>query len=443
MTETIKRMNEFYSIKELNKEKLDYILTYEKDGQFVLVTKEELKEMPMDARFDALWNSTYHALKLLLSYYNNGHEEVYDVYKSCLNKCINKKFTCEGYLSEIASMDLLKELIELGLLETIPLNSEEAKHLDNIIDSFRTINDSYPSVDSLKELLKAYDKNVIFTYGTLMKNNSNHHYLKDDEYIGDGKLNNYGLLELGYFPGAVPKESYSIIGELYKVSNEEKMNIDYLEGNLYSYKKEFIRANNKLYYAGYYEYKIKRRIDDKELCIPYGKWSTKKLNKEDFVWYVCYGSNLSYRRFLKYINSCTDKSEPIDKENITLPYNIYFAGESKNWGGAKAFLDTNGNGKSYCVKYLIKKEQYEEVKSKEGPDYKTKVDLGFDKYGIYQVSFTATRDDFKRGYPSQLYKDEIKLGLSENYGLTQEETDNYLNQILKIQWQLILTVSHW
>ena len=271
MLDIITRLNKFYGIKKLDEKTLKLLLSYEKDGQYILASIDELNQMPSDARFDALWGSTYHACKLLLNYYLDGHKKIYDTYKRCLNKCLDAKFMFEGFMNECETIDFIKELIEQGLLETT--NSKEAKRLDSIIDSYRSIADDYPSIKNLKELLYVYDKNFIFTYGTLMKGNFNHHYLKDDEYIGDSILDDYGLLELGFFPGAIKKEGYKVIGEIYKVTDKEKRNIDYLEGDLYSYQKVYMRSNKKLYYVGFYEYKFSKKDEIYKLRMPYGKWN--------------------------------------------------------------------------------------------------------------------------------------------------------------------------
>ncbi|MGX1752144.1 hypothetical protein [Sphingobacterium sp. NPDC055346] len=63
------------------------------------------------------------------------------------------------------------------------------------------------------------------------------------------------------------------------------------------------------------------------------------MDKNDKVWYACYGSNLLKDRFYCYIQGgqpagantiyegCTDKSLPIDEENIIINAELYFAKE--------------------------------------------------------------------------------------------------------------------
>ena len=78
---------------------------------------------------------------------------------------------------------------------------------------------------------------------------------------------------LAFFQGAIKKEGYKVIGEIYKVTDKEKRNIDYLEGDLYSYQKVYMRSNKKLYYVGFYEYKFSKKDEIYKLRIPYGKWN--------------------------------------------------------------------------------------------------------------------------------------------------------------------------
>jgi len=64
-----------------------------------------------------------------------------------------------------------------------------------------------------------------------------------------------------------------------------------------------------------------------------------------YVWYASYCSNLKSARLLSYITGgqppgsvstnpgCHDPSPPLDVRPITLPYELYFAGHSRTWGG--------------------------------------------------------------------------------------------------------------
>ncbi len=399
-------MDRFYSIKELDEETLDYILGFEKDGMYLLADEEDA---PCDSEpyRDAMVYPVYHAAILLLEYYRKGHKEVYDKMSQALRRSADMGFGYAGFMSEDSSCGNLLRLIEDGVFEVFGENSDIAVRIRELVESLRVYD-----TDKVRELLSIYDKNIAFTYGTLMKGQRNHHYLRDENYIGDSVLKDYGLLELGSFPGAIKAEGMNVYGELYSLSEKEKENIDYLEGSLYVYKECFFKSEGKLYYAGFYEYAYPEQADRYEFRIPYGKWDRERFNKDDYVWYVSYGSNLCYERFMKYIDRTSSRKEPVCKENIIIDHPLYFDSYSNFWGGAKAFIDTGREGKTYGVKYLIGKDQFDEIMNFEGDDYDKIVDLGPDAYGIRQLTFT-TGKSFHR--PSLNYLQTIRKGLYENY----------------------------
>lgn len=103
----------------------------------------------------------------------------------------------------------------------------------------------------------------------------------------------------------------------------------------------------------------------------------ERYSNEDYVWYACYGSNINYERFMYYINGdtsekyssidgCIDKSAPIEDRQYIFECPIYFAGNSKRWGGGGfAFLDYEHNGKSYGKIYKLKMSQFRGVLEQE------------------------------------------------------------------------------
>lgn len=60
----------------------------------------------------------------------------------------------------------------------------------------------------------------------------------------------------------------------------------------------------------------------------------------DSVWYVAYGSNIAGERFAQYLSTEPDDPRVSGANNrwITIDHLLYFAGESKTWGGSVAFL---------------------------------------------------------------------------------------------------------
>ena len=114
----------------------------------------------------------------------------------------------------------------------------------------------------------------MFTYGTLMKNQRNSFLMKKAKFLGDAVLENYCLYEIGTFPAAIPMNGFKVYGEVYEVSDEDKVLIDELEdeGFLYTYKLVNVLMNNELVEVGFYEF-IDNKIDY-PIRKPDGKWSS-------------------------------------------------------------------------------------------------------------------------------------------------------------------------
>ena len=135
-----------------------------------------------------------------------------------------------------------------------------------------------------------------------------------------------------------------------------------------------------------------------------------------YVWYACYGSNINWERFMRYINNCTDRTEPAEDRPYEFAHPVFFAGTSSIWEGkGKAFLDDTADGHAFGRIYKITDEQYREVKVYEGRDYTKKVELGMLE-GIPVVTFTCRqKPEPERAVPSAEYLEVILSGLRETY----------------------------
>ena len=166
-------------------------------------------------------------------------------------------------------------------------------------------------------------------------------------------------------------------------------------------------------------------------------------NKDRLIWYVSYGSNLCYRRFLLYIaggkdeelrvkeDGCNDKTPPRDSRVITIPYRLYFGNRSGKWdGGGVCFVKTKRDktSKTIARAYLITYEQYLEVCEQEGNSprwYGNQMSLEpID--GIETKTLTSYTDN-QRSIPSEAYIDVVKKGLKE-CGLTEQEAIEYIKK---------------
>jgi hypothetical protein len=185
-----------------------------------------------------------------------------------------------------------------------------------------------------------------------------------------------------------------------------------------------------------------------------------------FVWYAGYGSNLSHARFECYINGgtpdgsttpcsgCRDRSAPRDDRHVTLPHELYFADHSQRWGGSVAFIKpAAATALTYARMYLITYGQFNDVVQQENgrrvpgesivPAYEQlgQADewqiAGVRLYGRLMktgmegnypvLTFSATRNDFAIGAPSEAYIKVIVAGLEETYPcLRKSEILQYL-----------------
>ena len=125
------------------------------------------------------------------------------------------------------------------------------------------------------------------------------------------------------------------------------------------------------------------------------------MNKDNYVWYVSYGSNILFERFNIYLTGIdsprfklsnpvkTIPDPPLEYKFIEIPYELYFAKRASRWEDkGVAFIDPNKPSKTYAKAYLITKEQFESVMSQEGAWYSNKIVLD-DIDGIPAMTFTS------------------------------------------------------
>ncbi len=138
----------------------------------------------------------------------------------------------------------------------------------------------------------------------------------------------------------------------------------------------------------------------------------KPIGKDDFVWYVAYGSNLYAHRFQEYLNRIHYQGIfPINKP-YAIPYDIYFDRYSSRWKGGVAFLNPLKSGFAYGRAYRLTYDEFFKVKAEEGI-YPVEVVLP-DLDGYPAFTFTQSQHE-GRSIPTQAYVKVIYLGLKETY----------------------------
>jgi hypothetical protein len=183
----------------------------------------------------------------------------------------------------------------------------------------------------------------------------------------------------------------------------------------------------------------------------------------EHVWYASYGSNMDRERMMCYIQGgrphggartykgSSDRSVPLAQRPVTFDFPLYFAGESKVWGGGMAFLDQGRRSPAaaYGQAYLITKKQFEDVLAQENwREHKTR-NLGgltagserllgegnYDKLvctgiyeGIPEITFThpLTCSERETTPPTIAYLAMLASGLLQSHGLGTYAAAHYL-----------------
>lgn len=191
------------------------------------------------------------------------------------------------------------------------------------------------------------------------------------------------------------------------------------------------------------------------------------MNKENYVWYASYGSNLSKSRFYCYIkggkpegsniteSGCRDMSLPLDDKKLILNNELLFVEKSKRWGNkGVAIIDTKikPSIKTYGRMYLITKDQFiDVVKQENGIKVEESLNVNFPKHekGSSEVLFKNKRygrivyvgeelghpiftfttsvpiEDCIINQPSEEYLKMIANGIYETYKLSSVDIAKY------------------
>ncbi|MGF0313548.1 hypothetical protein [Rhodococcus sp. IEGM1428] len=186
------------------------------------------------------------------------------------------------------------------------------------------------------------------------------------------------------------------------------------------------------------------------------------------LWYVSYGSNLLRERFHTYLTGSDEHSEfgahppaptaslPTEQRWLWIDHALYFAGVSRRWTGASAFVSTNVDpaNRSVAHGYLIERAQFAHLAAvenvvaaidvgatetlaigqwsqlavdRQGESFRGKYDALLRLPDIDGLpAFTLTSSIVRaRGAPSSRYLSTIRRGL--NSGVFDLDVDAYLD----------------
>jgi hypothetical protein len=160
------------------------------------------------------------------------------------------------------------------------------------------------------------------------------------------------------------------------------------------------------------------------------------------IWYVSYGSNMATTRLACYLRGgcppggnhshpgARDTTEPRESVPVVIPGSVFFAGESRIWGGGRAFYDPDAPGTVAARAFLVTQEQFEDIHAQEPACYDRLVPLGT-RDGIVMCTFTtrARGDVVTRNAPAPAYLATIADGLREGHGWDDPRVEDYLTRL--------------
>ena len=182
----------------------------------------------------------------------------------------------------------------------------------------------------------------------------------------------------------------------------------------------------------------------------------------DRLWYVAYGSNAHSGRLARYLQGgrlpgtgavypgCRDPRTPERSLPVVFPGAVYFATESRVWGGGRAFYDPGADGSVLGRAHLVSVGQFSDIAAQEmyrepGEDldlagvlargrqvlgdgrYETLVRCGY-LDGVPALTFTAPwrMSDVPWRPPSAAYLWYLVAGLAEAGAWNPEEIASYV-----------------
>ena len=420
------------------------------EGSFKLLNRDDL---PSDAKVDFYYLPTYLCTAILMKAFMTDSSAFASKEKSALlgglKASCPKNLRGHGYEALKGQIEALNIFMTAGLNEFIDLHSafcpEFSGMIQGIISKFHDMEaqgkffgpwgESYES--EIKAINEYFCQRLVFVYGTLMSGEGNHRYLENSTFLGRTALEGYDMHDVGWYPAIVPGDGLAV-GELYSVPVEDMHSIDMLEGegSLYAKRCETVTyGEGKTAFAFVYVYM--RDVSGLERIPAWGR---------DYVWYVSYGSNMLYERFMCYIEGgsfegstprerCRDPSPPVVVRTIEIPYDMYFGNVSRSWKrGGVSFIDMTKKGNSLGVAYLITREQLDHVATQENggtpPEdscgwYEDVIELGLMEG--FEVKTITNKSLRPYNVPVPKYLETLRRGIRQNWpDMSDEEIEDYL-----------------
>lgn len=283
---------------------------------------------------------------------------------------------------------------------------------------------------------------LLFVYGTLMRNGRAEDYLSGSEFIGKAILKDYAMYKInhGDFPGIVSKKGEWVEGELYLIRDTDCVGLDRYEGEGTLYHREIVTVESSTGQKQAWAYIYLGKPEGKPMREP---WIN---NDEDVIWYAVYGSNLCKKRFMYYVeggdceangrhyDGCRMKYLVSDEEfRAWFPGQMYFGNTSGTWNDkGVAFYDPSASGRTFMRMYKVTREQLWDIQGQESrkPEWYGRImALGIHADGCPIYTLTS---EFRHSFnaPDISYLSLISQALVEENGFTKEEAEAYLDECL-------------
>lgn len=424
------------------------------DGSFKLFDSYEI---PSDTRVEFCWMPTYVCTAILMKAYMTDPSSFTSKEESALLEGLKmsskNNLRGHGFKAFKGQIESLEFFMKAGLREFLDVHRDFCPEFSEMIskiitkskdietnEEFGPWGESYEA--EIRSINEYFSKRNVFVYGTLMKGETNNHYLENSKFSGMATIEGYEMYNVGWYPAIIDGDGL-IIGELYQVPTDDIPSIDMLEGegSLYIKRCETVTdSKGKSSFAFIYIYN--RDCSDLERISAWNR---------EYVWYVSYGSNMLKERFMCYIKggsfegsryrqACSDTTPPLAVKTFEIPYDMYFGNTSGSWQDCGvSFLDVTKKGHALGVAYLITKDQFRHVCAEENggraPEegyswYEDIIDLGV--MDGFEVKTITNRNILPYNEPCLEYKKTLIRGIEEKWpNMFIRDIEDYLDDCIR------------
>ena len=114
----------------------------------------------------------------------------------------------------------------------------------------------------------------VFVYGTLMRGERAHSYLKGAVFMGEYLLRDHEMYDLGRYPAIAPADGGVVYGEVYGITPDMLVEMDSYEGEGFLYNRKTVNVENEGGRLEAFVYVYARELYGKK--IEGGRWKERR-----------------------------------------------------------------------------------------------------------------------------------------------------------------------